>query len=238
MNARTIADISASLAGACVFCGRADRPMTREHVFAHWLVRQVHGARLVPSGLSRDNAPASAAAVRISRVVARVCAACNAGWMSGLEVAFRRTLFARPRVGLLQTPERVTLSRWFAKTAVLLANAHGLELVGATRRAQLVAGMPDGIEVFVARQRRPRQRLDFALDVEDTGQEAHVRSVALLVDDLLAFVAERDTFGSRHGTRLWPLRSHTLRWDTLPVITPIVGTGARRGSTAVPRTAD
>ena len=27
----------------CVLCLRADHPMTHEHVFAHWLVREVHG---------------------------------------------------------------------------------------------------------------------------------------------------------------------------------------------------
>src|SRR5207244_1235349 len=34
---------------SCVLCLRADQPMTREHVFARWLVRQLHGGRLVPS---------------------------------------------------------------------------------------------------------------------------------------------------------------------------------------------
>jgi len=47
-----------------------------------------------------------------------------------------------------------------------------------------------------------------------------VRSVAVLVDDLVGHVAARGRLASRHGTRLWPLRSHTIRWETLPVITP------------------
>ncbi|MDQ2951014.1 MAG: hypothetical protein M3R54_01980, partial [Chloroflexota bacterium] len=121
-------------AAPCVFCQRANRPMTREHVFAHWLVRQVHGARLVASNAAPPEAPSWAVPTRIARVVAGVCAECNAGWMSGLEVSFRRALFARPRVGVLQAPDRVTLSRWFTKTAVLLAEAHGGALVGSTHR--------------------------------------------------------------------------------------------------------
>jgi hypothetical protein len=202
---------------SCAVCLRTNQPMTREHIFARWLVRQVHGARLVPSSAQGS----STAPARIARVIAGVCAECNAGWMSGLEVSFRRTLFARPRVGTLQTPDRITLSRWFAKTAVLLAEASGGALVGAVHRAQLVTGMPDDVEVFLARRRRPRQRLDFVLDVvtdPDAGA-LRVRSAAILVDDLVGYVAARGTLASRHGTRLWPLRSHTLRWETLPVIT-------------------
>ena len=204
----------------CVLCQGADRPITREHIFARWLIRQVHGAKLVPS----QGALSTAAPLRIARVVVPVCADCNAGWMSGLEVSFRRMLFARPRTGPLQAPDRFTLSRWFTKTAVLLAHAYGGALVGAEHRAQLVSGMPDDIEVFLARRRRPRQDLDYALDVMTDGEarESRVRSVAVLVDDLIAHVAATGTLSSRHGTRLWPLRTHTMRWDTLPVITLVV----------------
>ena len=205
----------------CVACGRADRPMTREHVFAHWLVRKVRGGRLLagPAPASRDDAVAPE---RIGRVITMVCAECNAGWMSSLEMSFRRALFGRPRLGQIQEPDRVTLSRWFTKTAVLLAHAHGGALVGPPLRAQLVVGMPDGVEVFVARRRRPPQRLDFALAVT-TDDPARVRSIAILVDDLVGHVARRGELSSRHGTRLWPLRSHTLRWETLPVITSYGG---------------
>jgi hypothetical protein len=208
----------------CALCLRANQPMTREHVFARWLVRQVHGGRLVPSHAPAGGTPSSIPAARIGRVIAGVCAECNAGWMSGLEVSFRRALFAHPRVGVLQAPDRVTLSRWFTKTAVLLAEARSGALVGAAHRAQLVTGMPDDIEVFLARRRRPRQHLDFALDVmtDRDGGAPRVRSAAILVDDLVGQVAARGTLSSRHGTRLWPLRSHSIRWETLPVITSFI----------------
>jgi hypothetical protein len=189
----------------CVLCLRRDRPMTREHVFAHWLVIKLKAGKLVPS----DAPPA---AERIGRVVTTVCADCNAGWMSALEVSFRRILFGARRIGVLQEPDRVTLSRWFAKTAILLAHANGTTLVGASHRAQLVTGMPDDIEVFVARRRRPPQRLDFG---------ANADSVSILVDDLVGHVARPGILTSRHGTRLWPLRSHLLRWETLPVTRPL-----------------
>jgi hypothetical protein len=196
----------------CVLCLRAERPMTREHVFARWLVRQVHGGKLlVPAALQ------GATPTRIARVTTDVCAECNAGWMSSLEMSFQGATFARPRVGPLQAPDRMTLSRWFTKTAVLLAHAHGGALLGAAHRRQIVTGMPDDIEVYLARRRRPRQKLDFALQRDP--DVTRVRSVAILVDDLIGHVAARGSLSSAEGTRLWPLRTHTLRWETLPVLT-------------------
>jgi hypothetical protein len=206
----------------CVFCQRAGQPMTREHVFARWLVTKVRGARLVASG---GPATESAEATRLSRVIADVCAECNAGWMSTLEVRFRSLLFARPRAGALQAPDRITLSRWSTKTAVLLAESIGGTLGRAAERAGILSGMPEDLEVFIARRRRPRQPLDFAVDSGGDGDSwaPHVRSVAVFVDDLVAHVAPRGTLRSRHGTRLWPLRTHALRWETLPVITaPVI----------------
>lgn len=217
----------------CELCLRNDRPMTREHIFARWLIRQVHGGKLVPSGALSDATPE-----RIARLTADVCATCNAGWMSGLEVAFRRLLFKGQRVGPLPAPDRATLSRWFTKTAVLLARTHGGDLVPAASRPALVAGMPEGVEVFIARRRRPRQRVDFSVD--RSGE--HVRSVAILVDDLIGHVARDGVLSSQEGTRLWPLRTHTLRWDTLPVTTagsaaPSVRSAARSASSGTRRSA-
>lgn len=192
----------------CVLCRRADRPMTREHVFARWLIARVHGAKLVSSRAATPDP-------RIARVIAPVCADCNAGWMSGLEVGFRRTVFARPRAGAVQPPERTLLSRWFTKSAVLVADANGLSLGSIEHRPAVVAGMPADIEVFVARLRRPRQAIDFVLV---PGEADEARAVAISVRDLVGHVAVRGTLTSRHGTRLWPLRTHALRWETLPVI--------------------
>lgn len=191
----------------CVLCRRADRPMTREHVFARWLIARVHGAKLVSRAAIPDP--------RISRVIAPVCADCNAGWMSGLEVGFRRTVFARPRSGVVQPPERTLLSRWFTKSAVLVADAHGLSLGSLEHRPAVVTGMPADIEVFVGRLRRPRQAIDFVLVPGDADD---ARAVAISVRDLVGHVAVRGTLTSRHGTKLWPLRTHALRWETLPVI--------------------
>lgn len=198
-------------------CLRSDQPMTREHVFARWLVRQVHGGQLVASDALRDQT-SPRAPLRIARVTAEVCAECNAGWMSSLERSFRRAVFARPRVGTIPAPDRVMMSRWFAKTAVLLAHARGRAFVTAAQRLQLVGGMPEDVEVFLGRRRRAHQDLDFRFDAPTDDDRVALRSVAIAVDDLVAHVAARGRLLSRHGTRLWPLRTHTMRWDTLPIV--------------------
>src|SRR5262245_21026503 len=178
--------------------------MTREHIFARWLVLKVRGARLVPTTSPAD-------ATRIARLVAPVCAECNAGWMSGLEVGFRRLLFREVRAGLMPAPDRTTLARWSVKTAVLLAHAHGSELGSLEHRPEILTGIPSDLEVFVARRRRPLQRLDYRIGESDAGPS----SVAVMTDDLVTHVAQRGTLVRRQGTQLWPLRTHALRWETI-----------------------
>ena len=180
----------------CAICQREDRPLTREHVFARWLTQRVGSA-----------GP--------RRALATVCADCNAGWMSTLEQAFRRAALARPRSGPIPAPDRTTIARWSAKTALLLADANGVMLVEPARRAVLMRGMPEGCEVFIARRRRARSKLDYEVDIEGDV----VRSVALYVDDLSLHVAPVGLLTSREGAELWPIRSRLLRWDTLPVVT-------------------
>ncbi|HUQ42673.1 MAG TPA: hypothetical protein VM052_09240 [Candidatus Limnocylindrales bacterium] len=144
--------------------------------------------------------------------------------MSSLEVSFRQLVFARERTGSVLGPDRTTLSRWFTKTAVLIAHARGGELVPRTERMNLATGMCGDVEVYLARRRRPSQHLDFALDMRGgaDGPRAHVRAVSIQVSDLLGRVATRDAKATRQGTRIWPLRTHALRWETLPVVTPLI----------------
>ena len=175
----------------CAICQRDDLPLTREHVFARWLTQRVGSA-----------GP--------RRALATVCGDCNAGWMSTLEQAFRRAAFARLRRGPMAAPERRTIARWSTKTALLLADLNGATLIEPARRASLMRGMPDGLEVFIARRRRNQPKLDYDIAPES--------AVAVYVDDLAVHVASRGVLSGRDGTQLWPIRSRLLRWDTLPVV--------------------
>jgi len=195
-------------------------------VFARWLVERLRAFRATRAA----QVPADAAAdARLARLVTLVCGACNAGWMSGLEVSFRQAVFARPRPDHLAEPTRRTLSRWFTKTAILVAHSANKELVPEEHWPDLTDTMPDGMRVGLARLRRPRQPLDLEFEYEESAdtESARLTGVAVQVDDLVGLVTRRSSVTP--ATTLWPLRSHALRWTTLPVVnrlSDLTGDGA------------
>jgi hypothetical protein len=199
-----------------MFCSRDDVALTREHVFARWLIARLRAWRVTHAAYGLADVAADA---RIARLVTNVCGACNAGWMSGLEVSFRQAAFGAARTGNVAEPTRRTLSRWFTKTAMQVAHAASEELVPEDRWAEMKSAMPGGIRVGLARIRRPRQPLDIGLEYGDLGSErtsGALTGVAVQVDDLAAIVTRRPSVAP--GTTLWPIRTHTLRWTTLPVV--------------------
>jgi hypothetical protein len=200
--------------GVCGFCLR-DVALTREHVFARWLVTRLRAWRVTYAGHGPDG---NVAHVRIADLVTNVCGACNAGWMSGLEVSFRQAVFARSRPERLAEPTRRVLSRWFTKTAMLVAFAAGQELVPDDHWSDLTNAMPADIRVGLTRLRRPRQPLDLGLGYEADADHRveQLTSVAVQVDDLVGIVTRRSSM--TRATTLWPIRSHILRWTTLPVV--------------------
>lgn len=201
--------------GLCRFCLRDDEALTREHVFARWLVERLRAWR-VTHGPRGTAAPVADA--RLARLVANVCGTCNAGWMSGLEVSFRQAVFAKSRPERLAVPTRHVLSRWFTKTAVLVADAAGQELIPYADWPDLTNGMPAGVRVGLARLRRPRQPLDLGVEYEaDADRPARLASVVVQVADLVGVVT-RSSAMNAPATALWPIRSHVLRWTTLPVV--------------------
>jgi len=202
--------------GLCRFCLREDVALTREHVFARWLVERVGAWRATHAA---HGPPDAAADARIARLVTNVCGTCNAGWMSSLEVSFRQAVFAKSRPEQIAAPTRRTLSRWFAKTALLVADAAHKELVPIERWPEVTTAMPSGIRVGIARVRRKQQPLEVVLEyaaLDTSHPAAQLTSVALQVDDLVAIVTRRSSVTP--ATTLWPIRSHLLRWSTLPVV--------------------
>lgn len=139
--------------------------------------------------------------------------------MSGLEVSFRQAVFAKSRTDYVAEPTRRTLSRWFAKTAILVAHAANHELVPEDSWPELTNAMPGGVRVGLARVRRPRQPLDVRLEhggPDERRPDGKLTSVAVQVDDLAAIVTRRSSVTP--ATTLWPIRTHALRWTTLPVV--------------------
>ena len=202
--------------GRCRFCLREDVALTREHVFARWLVERLRAWRATHAA----HGPADAAAdARIARLVTNVCGTCNAGWMSSLEVSFRQAVFAKSRPEQIAEPTRRTLGRWFAKTAMLVADAAHQELVAEQHWPEMRDAMPGGMRVGIARVRRKQQPLAVELEYAKPDVNhpvAQLTSVAMQVDDLVAIVTRRSSVTP--ATTLWPIRSHVLRWTTLPVV--------------------
>ena len=194
---------------------REDVALTREHVFARWLVERLRAWRATHTARIRADAIADA---RLARLVTNVCGTCNAGWMSGLEDSFRRAVFARSRPDHIAEPTRRILSRWLTKTGVLVADAADLELVPVAEWPELTDAMPGGIRVGLARLRQPRQPLDleFAYETDPDRRAVRLTAVAVQVDDLVGLVTRRSSVTP--ATTLWPIRSHVLRWTTLPVV--------------------
>lgn len=195
---------------------REDVALTREHVFARWLVERLRAWRATHAAHGTADAAADA---RIARLVTNVCGTCNAGWMSSLEVSFRQAVFAKSRPEQIAEPTRRTLSRWFAKTAVLVADATNQELVPEEHWPEMTNAMPRGIRVGMARVRRKQQPLDLGLEYSEPHANdavARLTSVAVQVDDLVAIVTRQSSVTP--ATTLWPIRSHVLRWTTLPVV--------------------
>lgn len=208
---------SADAHGLCRFCLREDVALTREHVFARWLVARLRAWRVTSTGHWPTD---TVAHTRIADLVTNVCGACNAGWMSGLEVSFRQAVFARSRPERLAAPTRRVLSRWFTKTAMLVAHAAGQELIPNDQWSDLTNAMPADIRVGLTRLRHPRQPLDLGLEyvaAHADHRAAQLSSVAVQVDDLVGVVTRRSSVTVR-ATTLWPIRSHVLRWTTLPVV--------------------
>lgn len=202
--------------GHCRFCLREEIALTREHVFARWLVERLRAWRATHAAHGPMGAAADA---RIARLVTNVCGTCNAGWMSSLEVSFRQAVFAKTRPEQIAEPTRRTLSRWFAKTAMLVADATNQELVPEAHWSEMTDAVPRGIRVGIARVRHKQQPLDVGLEYVAPDADhpvAELTSVAVQVDDLVAIVTRRSSVTP--ATTLWPLRSHVLRWATLPVV--------------------
>jgi hypothetical protein len=112
-------------ASGCLWCAtELGEERTKEHVFPRWLLREFNlAAELVaPTHVSESLDPVSRRQHRLAALVeGRVCAACNGGWMSALEVAVRPILSPLMRgsraLVSLNHEERRVLARWAVKTA-------------------------------------------------------------------------------------------------------------------------
>lgn len=109
------------MTNTCAFCGSTGK-LTREHVFGDWVSKI--GLDLTPTrhmggplnGLPRDMGEQPPYRQRVKDV----CASCNNGWMSRLEVAAQRVLtpLILGETGKIAPDDQGTIAMWAQKTAL------------------------------------------------------------------------------------------------------------------------
>jgi len=188
-------------------CDATGTPRAAEHVYPRWLLTKLGAnAHTFSGGVRADDL-----------TVAEVCAACNTGWMSALEVSFRSVAFEQPRRGPLVGTTQLILARWFAKTAVLVhARAGTAGRIPAADRHALRRGMPEIFSVHLARWPRSGVRIDHAV------QTAGRLSAAIRLGDLVGVVhhaaGEEPPRPARPLLRVGPTQRRRIAWDQLPSV--------------------
>ena len=133
---------------------------TREHIFPKWLVkfmgigrlsvRSEHYVRAETTIERKDVRDASP----LARTEGRVCAACNNGWMSALEVAampiLKPLIDGTTNLYSCRGDEARTLGRWAAKTAYVLnaASAYPVKVPQSHFDSVLAGSVPSEVFVF------------------------------------------------------------------------------------------
>jgi hypothetical protein len=147
---------------SCGYCGNADNPLTREHVWPRWL-SGFFGEQVEPHVSAEEDEVLHVWSAKLAtQTVKRVCRACNNGWMADLENQARAPLTAvlDAQAMTLVPSEQGALARWALKTATACDLCNPQPAAPQAFRTELVGGgdPPDGIVVFIARytgQRHP-----------------------------------------------------------------------------------
>ena len=107
---------------ACIFCGFSGK-LTAEHVFGDWLNRLGFGEERTRGGAGPLNRSLRdlGLARPFSRTVKTVCAQCNNGWMSQLEVVAARALspLVVGTAVAVDPADAAALTAWVQKTALV-----------------------------------------------------------------------------------------------------------------------
>lgn len=226
----------------CWFCDRAAGRRSKEHIFPQWLLRhhdamdeRVHPVRI---SLPLGGAIASERGERPLRAHfnGEVCADCNNGWMSALEIAAAPILTRDHSDGPISDDDALTLSRWFAKTAVNLNVSQPFRLlVDAQARHGLATGIPSGFAVHLFRAERQNGVFDWVQKSPDMATcpseqlgdirrfmeltlVAHIRIADLV--GVVVYVPEplrpQDVVLC-DATKIYPPDEQPPTWESLPV---------------------
>jgi hypothetical protein len=118
----------------CIFCGRRDVKLTREHVVSGWMARQIHADRAdsfryeatrTLEGGRIDTKKSTYGMKLIDIKSLSVCEDCNSGWMSGIEQAAQPIIKLLMQGGALSLTlhTQATLASWAAMKMMVIDGA-------------------------------------------------------------------------------------------------------------------
>lgn len=230
----------------CWMCDATNGERAKEHIFALSLLKDIgaEAETFAPEHFDQlGRTIDKRGSVRASNFTAgEVCAACNNGWMSDLEVNFRAAVLHAPRTGPITAEQRRIISRWTAKTAVVLNSSQNYRTMIPPRlRHQLRHGdIPLAFSVFVAGFNDAHaQKVNFLqglmpfVEVDDASSRllggsgnSHVwlsrfhGALVQVVDLVFMFLyAPPNSWASPSApmVQTWPPKLGQHVWDTLPV---------------------
>lgn len=138
----------------CVFCGGS--PVTKEHVFPQWLNRyllpgrqQIEQARYGVGGFDKTRQ-----SIGLDFTVKKVCAQCNNGWMSRLEISSvgaLEPLIIRQNLNLISLQQQRQIALWATKTAMMLDQTQQAPLLPLHQlwRMRTHQAIPSGTRVWL-----------------------------------------------------------------------------------------
>ncbi len=221
----------------CVFCDQANG-LTREHVWPDWLndvFRDPLGWTITHSTPDRAR-EWERQTPRLDQTVRRVCGKCNHGWMSDLEGEAKdlvtHMIFGNPIV--LQPEHQDLLLRWSYKTTLMLSLASETSAIPIDHMRYFYANRSPGPSTDVRLGHYSGARWsaffrDQALFGEGPGLQPTLPNgyvTAMAIGHLLVHVLgqhneERIAVTYRQPGafhRLWPSKSHAIRWPPLVAV--------------------
>ncbi|MGA6175385.1 hypothetical protein ACPEIF_34700 [Streptomyces sp. NPDC012600] len=139
---------------SCVFCGGA--PVTKEHVFPQWLNEHLRPGRQRTEQARYGNGAydKTRETVGLDFTVKKVCAPCNNGWMSQMEVASRDVLtplITGQDLSLISLPQQRQIALWATKTAMMADQTQHTPLLPShhLRRLRTHRAIPGGTRVWI-----------------------------------------------------------------------------------------
>lgn len=135
----------------CLACGPTSSAVSREHVFAQWLLKEFGpDTSMALFGLRPDGTHEQRRAeIRLDSFrLKKICEACNTGWMCRLEEAAKPLILGLIRrtrsFASLSEEERRTLGKWAGKTAVVESHSIGAECPVSCEYLKRMRTNPDG----------------------------------------------------------------------------------------------